>query len=155
MKRRTKDRILMGLLAVSLFLNIVFINRAVPALEGLVVAGWALLAAGLLLFLLSFFTLRRRGTGNLIDGGVYGIVRHPMYLGAMVMFLSHIFFGQNWVVTISTVVALVCCYLLIRSADERNLEKFGDEYRRYRRDVPRMNLLMGIIQLVRRGSRKE
>jgi len=76
-----------------------------------------------------------------------------MYLGAMVMFFSHIFLGQNWIVTISTIVGIICCYLIIQLGDQRNIEKFGDDYKLYMQKVPRMNLLIGIIRLVRRRDR--
>ena len=35
------------------------------------------------------------------------------------------------------------------SNDERNLEKFGDDHRSYIQKVPRINLLMGILKLLR------
>jgi protein-S-isoprenylcysteine O-methyltransferase Ste14 len=57
--------------------------------------------------------------------------------------------GQNWIVAISTIVGIACCYLIILSEDQRNIEKFGDAYKRYTRKVPRMNLLLGIIRLLR------
>jgi len=70
----------------------------------------------------------------------------------MVMFFSHIFLGQNWIVAISTIVGIVCCYLIILSADQRNIEKFGDDYKLYIQKVPRANFLLGIIRLL--GRRK-
>jgi protein-S-isoprenylcysteine O-methyltransferase Ste14 len=47
-------------------------------------------------------------------------------------------------------VAIVCCYLIILSSDERNIEKFGDDYKRYMQRVPRMNPLLGVFRLLRR-----
>lgn len=154
MRRETKDNILMSILGITFFLNIIVINLFPPTIEELVVVGYTILGIGALFFVLSVFTLRRKGTSNIVDSGVYGIVRHPMYLGAMVMFLSHIFLGQNWIVAISTIVAIVCCYLIIRSADQRNIEKFGDDYKRYMQKVPRMNFIVGLIRLVRRKKKE-
>jgi hypothetical protein len=70
------------------------------------------------------------------------------------MFFSHFFLGQNWMVAIGTIVAIVCCYLIILSGDQRNIEKFGDDYRHYIEKVPRINLLLGIIRLLRRRKRE-
>ena len=84
---------------------------------------------------------------------IYGVVRHPMYLGGIVMFFSHILLGQNWIVAISTIVAIACCYLIILSEDQRNIEKFGDEYIVYMQSVPRMNLLLGIVKSLMRRRR--
>ena len=154
MRQETKDNILMSILGITFFLNIIAINLFPPTIGELVVVGYTILGIGALFFVLSVFTLRRKGTSNIVDSGVYGIVRHPMYLGAMVMFLSHIFLGQNWMVAISTIIAIVCCYLIIRSADQRNIEKFGDDYKRYMQKVPRINPLVGVIRLLRRRKRE-
>jgi len=153
MKRDTKDNILMVILGITFFLNLIMMNLFPPTIKELVVAGYTILGIGALFFILSVFTLRRKGTSNVVDSGIYGIVRHPMYLGAMVMFFSHIFLGQNWIVTISTIIAIVCCYLIIQLGDQRNIERFGEDYKLYMQKVPRMNLLVGIIRLVRRRDR--
>jgi len=141
----------MIIMGISFFMNIFCINFFLPpAIRELVAVGWVIFALGALFFVLSVITLRIRGVSKLVDSGVYGIVRHPMYLGAMMMFLSHIFLGQNWIVVIGGVVAIVCCYLIILSGDERNIEKFGDDYKRYMQRVPRMNLLLGVFRFFRR-----
>ena len=146
MGRETKDNVLMVIVGIAFILNIIFINLFPPTIEELVLLGYIILGVGALFFILSIYTLRRKGTGNVVDTGIYGVVRHPMYIGAIVMFFSHIFFGQNWIVGISTIVGIVCCYLIILSVDQRNIEKFGDEYRLYMQSVPRMNLLLGIVK---------
>jgi protein-S-isoprenylcysteine O-methyltransferase Ste14 len=69
------------------------------------------------------------------------------------MFFSHIFLGQNWIVAIGTVVALVCCYLIILSDEEKSLEKFGEDYKRYMKKVPRTNFVVGTIRLLQRSAR--
>ena len=152
MKQEAKDNILMVILGITFFLNIIMMNLFPPTIEELVVAGYTILGIGALFFILSVYTLRRKGTSNVVDSGIYSIVRHPMYLGGMVMFFSHIFLGQNWIVAISTIVGIVCCYLIILSADQRNIEKFGDDYKLYMQKVPRANFLLGIIWLL--GRRK-
>jgi len=153
MRRETKDNILMVILGITFFLNIIMMNLFPPTIEELVVAGYIILGIGVLFFILSVYTLRRKGTSNVVDSGIYGIVRHPMYLGAMVMFFSHIFLGQNWIVAISTIIAIVCCFLIIQFGDQRNIERFGNDYKLYMQKVPRMNLMIGIIRLVQRRDR--
>jgi protein-S-isoprenylcysteine O-methyltransferase Ste14 len=150
MEREIKDNVLMVIVGIAFILNIIFINLFPPIIKELVLVGYIILGIGALFFILSVYTLRRKGTGNVVDTGIYGVVRHPMYIGAIVMFFSHIFFGQNWIVGISTIVGIVCCYLIILSVDQRNIEKFGDEYRRYMQSVPKTNLLLGIVKLLMR-----
>ncbi len=149
MRRETRDRILMGVLGVAFFLNIAFISLIPSTSKESVVVGYVLLGLGFLLFALSVITLRGKGTSSLIEEGIYAVVRHPMYLGGMLMFLSHIFFSQYWVVVAGTVAAVVCCILSMYTADQRNIEKFGLSYERYMGEVPGMNILRGILQKIR------
>jgi protein-S-isoprenylcysteine O-methyltransferase Ste14 len=155
MRRETKDNIVMTILGIAFFLNLIAINLFPPIIKELVVVGYTILGIGALFFVLSVFTLRRKGVSNIVDSGIYGIVRHPMYLGGMMMFLSHIFFSQNWIVAIGTIAGIVCCYLIIQSADQRNIEKFGDDYKRYMQKVPKINFLVGLIRLQRKNSFSE
>ena len=156
MSGKTKDNILMGITGVVFFLNMLMLNIPllnVSFIEELIIVGWILLGIGALFVLLSVLKLRRKGTSNVIDSGVYGVVRHPMYLGGMVMFLSHIFFGQKWIILISTVIGVYCCYLLIHSEDQQNIEKFGDDYKRYKEKVPGMNFVIGVIRMLQRRKK--
>jgi protein-S-isoprenylcysteine O-methyltransferase Ste14 len=149
MKRETKDKISMVILGIAFFLNIITINMFPGKIEELVIVGYGIFGIGASLYILSVLTLRRKGVDNIVDSGIYGIVRHPMYLGAMIMFFSHIFLGQNWIVATGTIVALVCCYLIILSDEEQSLEKYGDDYKRYMQRAPRINFVSGIIRLLR------
>jgi protein-S-isoprenylcysteine O-methyltransferase Ste14 len=149
MRRGTKDNILLFIVGVVFFLNIIAINLFPSGIEELVVVGYVIFGIGAFFYVLSALTLRIKGISNIVDSGIYGIIRHPMYLGAMIMFFSHIFFGQNLMVAISTTVAIVCCYLIILSEDESDIEKFGDGYKRYMEKVPRINVVLGIIRLLR------
>jgi len=153
MKRETKGKILMSILGITFFLNIIAINFFPPTIGELVVVGWVIFGIGALFYILSVVTLVRKGVSNIVDSRIYGIVRHPMYLGAMAMFFSHMFLGQSWVVVIGAIVAIVCCYLIVQSEDQQNIEKFGDDYKRYMERVPRTNFLLGIIRLLRSGKR--
>jgi len=156
MSRKTKDNILMAMLGFVFFLNILLLNNflitIVPVVEELIIFGWILLGIGVLLVVASVLTLARKGTDNLIEGGIYGLVRHPMYVGGMVMFISHIFFGQNLAITFSSLLAVYCCYLLLQSEDQQLTERFGSQYGRYAQKVPRMNLIAGIARKLHRDA---
>ena len=153
MKRETADNLLMSVVGVVFSVNILLLSgvttEVTPAIEALMVLGWIALVAGALLVALSFVTLRKRGVDNLINVGVYRIVRHPMYVGGMMMFVSHVLFGQSIVIGLSTFVGLCCCCLLIRSEDHRLIEKFGREYEQYMSKVPGVNLLLGVGRALR------
>ena len=153
MKRETADNLLMSVVGVVFSVNILLLSgvttEVTPAIEALMILGWIALVAGALLVALSLVTLRKRGVDNLINVGVYRIVRHPMYVGGMIMFVSHVLFGQSIIIGLSTFVGLCCCYLLIRSEDHRLIEKFGREYEQYMSKVPGVNLLLGVGRAIR------
>lgn len=153
MKWETRDNVLMSIVGIVFFLNMLLLSNVVmdvgSSIEELVFLGWAILLVGALLVILSVLSLRRNGTSSLNRKGVYGVVRHPMYVGGMVMFLSHVCFGQDWIVAVSTFVGMCCCYLLILSEDQKLVAKFGEEYRQYMHEVPGLNFLTGMTRVLR------
>jgi protein-S-isoprenylcysteine O-methyltransferase Ste14 len=77
-----------------------------------------------------------RAKGKLVTTGIYGHVRHPQYLGFLLLTL-----GMNilWV-TISTLllwpILAILYYRLAKKEDKELEEKFGEEYRKYERTIP-------------------
>lgn len=108
--------------------------------------GWILLGFGVVLIVLSITTFARNRNVGLIEWGIYGIVRHPMYLGAMVLFLSWIFFVPHWIIVLISSVNIAIVYWFILQGERQNITKFGDTYRRYMETVPRINILAGLIR---------
>jgi protein-S-isoprenylcysteine O-methyltransferase Ste14 len=113
------------------------------------ILAWIILAVGICLIVLSTTSLSRNRETGLIDRGIYGIVRHPMYLGAMFAFLSWIFFLPHWFILLISFVNIIIVYWFILQGERQNLVKFGDAYKGYMEAVPRINLLAGIIRRLR------
>ena len=121
--------------------------------------GGAILVVGIILIILPRFVFRSKGkpekekdwieTTVVVDTGIYAVVRHPLYLGWLFMYVALILLSQHWLTVIIGIPGMVCVYLISRQEDQRLIEKFGDEYKDYMQKVPRMNLLVGIIRLVR------
>jgi protein-S-isoprenylcysteine O-methyltransferase Ste14 len=107
---------------------------------------WLLLGFGLVLIALSIATLASHREAGLIEWGIYGIVRHPMYLGAMVLFLSWVLFLPHWIMVLISSVNIAIVYGFILQGERQNIAKFGAPYRRYLETVPRINLLAGLIK---------
>ena len=105
---------------------------------------WVLLSFGVVLIVLSVVALVCNREAGLIEWGIYGIVRHPMYLGAMMLFLSWIFFHPHWIIVLISTVNIAIVYWFILQGERQNITKFGDTYRRYMETVPRINLLTGL-----------
>ncbi|MFX1342322.1 MAG: methyltransferase family protein [Promethearchaeota archaeon] len=72
---------------------------------------------------------------QVVDTGLYSRVRHPMYLGSILLYVGF------WVTTLSLLTliplfAVIIGYNYLASAEERMLtEKFGDEYLEYKKRV--------------------
>lgn len=125
--------------------------------------GGAILGFGFILIFLPRFVFRSKGkpekgknwteTTVVVDTGIYAVVRHPLYLGWLLAYVALIFLSQHWLTIIIGVIGMICVYLISRQEDHRLVDKFGDDYKLYMQKVPRMNLLIGIIRLVRRRDR--
>ena len=80
------------------------------------------------------------GASSICKSGPYSIVRNPLYIGNMMIYVGFAFVaGSVYVVTISsiTLVYFLIQYSLIISLEEEALEKkFGDEYITYKKLVP-------------------
>ena len=129
--------------------SIIFYNSA--NLATLLYAGWIILTCGLAILIISSQTRRRahRVSETLIQSGIYAYVRHPEFLGHMLIIISLTLMAQH---PISAAIGLVLLLLLcieIVEEDRRNIEKFGDAYKDYMKKVPRINLLAGIIKSIR------
>ncbi|MBW1813533.1 MAG: isoprenylcysteine carboxylmethyltransferase family protein [Deltaproteobacteria bacterium] len=128
--------------------------------------GGGILVVGIILIILPRFTFRSKGkpgkgkdwteTTIIVDTGIYAVVRHPLYLGWLLAYVALILLSQHWLTAIIGIPGMVCVYLISRQEDNRLVEKFGDDYKHYMQKVPRMNLLDGVIRLIRRrkGERK-
>jgi protein-S-isoprenylcysteine O-methyltransferase Ste14 len=112
--------------------------------------GWGLLGFGFLLIVLSIVTLvKYRGRG-LIESGIYAVVRHPMYLGAMFIFLSYFFFCPVWFMLCISITNIAVIYWFMVLGERQNIEKFGNAYQRYMNTVPRLNIPAGFIRYLKK-----
>jgi protein-S-isoprenylcysteine O-methyltransferase Ste14 len=111
---------------------------------------WLLFGMGVVLVVLSVVALTANRGSGLIDWGIYAVVRHPMYLGAILLFLSWIFFLPYWIVLLISSANIAIVYWFILQGERSNITKFGDSYGRYMQAVPRLNLLAGLLRIVKR-----
>lgn len=109
-------------------------------------AGLILFASGILLIVTSTITLLRNRGKGLIDWGIYRFVRHPMYVGAMMLYLSWVLILPQWYTLLLSFVNIAIVYWFIYQEDRKNVKLFGSKYEAYRERVPRANILSGICQ---------
>ena len=120
-------------------------------------AGWIILWISAIFGWLPIYTFKKWGkpegrgyirTTVLVDRGVYAIVRHPQYLAGMLMGLALPLIAQHWIIAILGAIAIVIHYIDTFAEEKSAIEKFGEEYERYRESVPRVNFIAGLIRLL-------
>jgi len=154
------------------FLGILFVGQVVfcfvfynwADLDVLLYIGWTLFAFSLVLGMLPRMAFQAKGkapegkswiqTSVVVDSGIYSVVRHPMYLSFILIFVSLILISQHWLSLIFSIPNIVYFYLNMGKEEISSVNKFGDEYRGYMRKVPRINLIWGIIKLCLRQEHK-
>ena len=140
------ENIYMTVIGIILFINILTpcIYPVQPVFPFLIYPGWVILLSGLVLVLFSVRTLSRQGIGDLIEKGVYGIVRHPLYVGASIMFFSHMFFFQHWFYMLDSFLAMGMIHRIILREEKRLRSKYPKKYAEYASKVPRINFMAGL-----------
>ena len=104
----------------------------------------ASMTLGLLLRTWAVFTLGNLFTMHLavqrdhaiIRKGPFGIVRHPSYLGAFILYMATTIFLHAWFSMAAVIVILPCAFLRRIYYEEKLLkEEFGEQYESYRSEV--------------------
>jgi len=148
------------LMLLPIIMVLVFYNYY--TLDLLVYAGWILLAFSVVIIFMAGGEFRKKGgapkgksivqTTVVVDSGIYAVVRHPQYLGFMLFVLALVLMSQHWVSVISWIIGSTLFYRDVLREEQMSIAKFGDDYQRYMRKVPRMNLLLGVTRLLRKKS---
>jgi protein-S-isoprenylcysteine O-methyltransferase Ste14 len=131
-----------------------------PISQALFVVGNVIVGVGILLIMLAMATLRRKGdlqegedftaTTVVVKRGVYSVVRHPLYLGWLLTYPAAMLVSQHWLIVILGVIGIVSMDQITRMADEQLVKKFGEDYKTYMQEVPRLNVILGIVRKLMR-----
>lgn len=126
----------------------------------LIIIGWVIWAFGMVLVMAPIILFPRRGgvpkrksfvrTTRLVDTGIYAVVRHPQYTGGIyAIFLPTALWYPHWLFIVLGVAGMAVIYMSCREEDQYLLKKFGKDYTAYMKKVPRMNIFLGILRLLR------
>jgi protein-S-isoprenylcysteine O-methyltransferase Ste14 len=126
----------------------------------LAIMGWIFWAIGMVLVMAPIIMFPRHGgvpkgktfvhTTQIVKTGIYAIVRHPQYLGGILsLFIATPLFYPHWLFVILGVPGIIIIYWGTKEEDKRLINQFGDDYREYRQEVPGINLILGIIRVLR------
>jgi len=100
-------------------------------------ASKVIMGIGILLIIFGWRQIHKaRSQGKLVTTGLYKYVRHPQYLGFLLITLG---LNVMWLTIITLImwpVLAVLYWRLAKKEDEEMEEQFGEEFREYKRKVP-------------------
>ncbi len=135
----------------------------VESYTALFIIGGVVWVFGMVLVMAPFIQFPRRGgvargksfvrTTKLVDTGIYAVVRHPQYTGGIyAIFVTTLLWFPHWLFAVLGVAGATVTYFGCKAEDKKLVRQFGNEYKDYMQRVPRMNVFLGIIRLMRRKS---
>jgi protein-S-isoprenylcysteine O-methyltransferase Ste14 len=135
----------------AIFTSIQVVSRGGARLPGpmlaWVVAGIAVLVAGLALRWTAILTLRHAFTVDVaiakdqrvVDHGIYRVLRHPAYAGNLMAFLGMVLSYGDWLGGLVLFLPIAAAFFYRIGVEERALRAaFGEEYDRYARRTKRL-----------------
>ena len=104
---------------------------------------WILLILSAYVGIEGYLLLKRKGkseesfenTSVLVKSGLYGYVRHPLYLSVFLFGIGVMFKDPMQTQLILGAVLLVAIYFTARIEEKEMIAKFGDEYRKYMKET--------------------
>lgn len=137
-----------------------------PHYTTLYIIGWMVWLPGMLLVAAPFimfpgFGEVKRGdsfvdTTRVVDSGIYGVIRHPQYLGGILsLFLTNVLWHPHWLFLLIGVAGSGAIYYSSIYEERYLTRKLGKVYEAYMKRVPRMNIITEIIKKLKRKKESE
>lgn len=103
------------------------------------VISWILLVSSIYPVVSGYLLLKRKGkpgmnfedTSHLVKSGIYGLIRHPLYLSIFLFGAGVVFKEPGRIQIILGFITLIAVYITARVEETEMTQKFGDEYRLY------------------------
>lgn len=100
---------------------------------------------GIILLVISGYLARKglsivfgedRKKPHVISKDVFGIVRHPVYLSEILLYLGFLMMSLSLAAAVVWIFAIVFLHYISRYEEKLLLSRFGDEYKKYMNEVP-------------------
>jgi protein-S-isoprenylcysteine O-methyltransferase Ste14 len=104
---------------------------------------WILLILSAYVVITGYMLLKRKGkpdsnfenTSLLVKSGIYGYIRHPLYLSIFLLGTGIMLKNPEKVQLVLGIVNLIAVYITARIEENEMIAKFGDQYRIYMKDT--------------------
>ncbi|MGQ4892776.1 MAG: methyltransferase family protein [Candidatus Njordarchaeia archaeon] len=84
--------------------------------------------------------------GKVVSSGLYGYIRHPEYMGHILIILALVLISQFPLNVLLGVTLISLLWYAMIEEEKENIKKFGEKYKEYMEKVPRINVFYGIIK---------
>ncbi len=126
---------------------------------GVAITASALAVAGIFLQFTERLRVNKGGckdehhTVTLVKEGIFKVVRHPEYtyhISLIILVPIAVSPALEYTVLslVGTIIGIGVYVLLAKREEAFNTKKWGDEYRRYMKEVPRFNVYLGLWRLI-------
>ena len=114
-----------------------FLNQYVP-LAVRIPCGVVLLALAIYVGKTSLSTVFGEESENtgVIRKGTFGIVRHPVYLSEILLYLGILIMSMSLAAAVVWIIAIGFLHYISRYEEKLLLTRFGEDYKRYMQEVP-------------------
>ncbi|MDO9514678.1 MAG: isoprenylcysteine carboxylmethyltransferase family protein [Syntrophales bacterium] len=113
------------------------LNGSVPLVIRVPLGVALLVVSGYLVWAgLSIVFGERREVPGVIRKGVFNVVRHPIYLSEILLYLGCLMLSLSLAAACVLLVAIPFLHYISRHEEKLLLARFGEEYQKYMRDVP-------------------
>jgi protein-S-isoprenylcysteine O-methyltransferase Ste14 len=124
---------------VMLNFNVWFVNPFSP----FQLVSWLLLILSIYVVITGYLLLKRKGmpdtnfenTSKLVKSGIYGYIRHPLYLSIFLLGTGVMLKDPKLAQLILGVINLIAIYITARIEENEMMAKFGEEYRTYMKET--------------------
>ncbi|HEY71115.1 MAG TPA: isoprenylcysteine carboxylmethyltransferase family protein [Anaerolineae bacterium] len=114
-----------------------FLNAYVPSFIRVPIGIVLLVLAGYLAWKgLAIVFGEQRETPAVIRKNIFGIIRHPIYMSEILLYLGLFMFSLSLAAAGVLLLAMIFFHLISRYEERLLLERFGEEYEQYMQDVP-------------------
>jgi protein-S-isoprenylcysteine O-methyltransferase Ste14 len=79
---------------------------------------------------------KSRKEPQVITTGVFSIVRHPIYLGSILLYLGFILLSLSLLSTLVWLIIIIFYYMISRYEEKLLTQRFGSAYEKYKKKVP-------------------
>lgn len=114
-----------------------FLNQYIPS--------WVRIPVGIILIILASYLAvtglylvfgKKRAKPVVIREGAFRIIRHPIYLSEIILYLGLLTLSISLAALVIWIVGIVFLHYISRHEEKLLIARFGEEYKKYMRDVP-------------------